>query len=386
MAMSSVLQQLGRSDEALDILGIDSVPPSIMSEGESNKLGDMRLLLQRCLLLFSQKKLDEFFFAANQLLFAHFKDVFSPSHLATILSNRSLRHRTEALRQLHGNQLAQRILAAPKLVAVDSGVTVNDLWEIYLKVCHTLMDQKDYKQLESFTIAALMTPNFMKDSAKAKEAEFVCLVACILNKNGHFAYNFIKEICVKDVNNFRAWNLFCQIITISQDLRHNRFCLRLMFKRPDHLPLGILNGHNSLVAGSYKHSLGEYVAALKQCPDDPLVNLLIGITFIHMASQKFATKRHSLVVQACAFFHQYIQLRGKCQETCYNLGRAMHQLGLYHAAIHYYKEALEMEPCLDDDSRIFDLKREVAFNLILIYKNSGSPLLAQMVMQKYLCI
>lgn len=64
----------------------------------------------------------------------------------------------------------------------------------------------------------------------------------------------------------------------------------------------------------------------------------------------------------------------------------MHQLGLYHAAIHYYKEALEMEPCLDDDSRIFDLKREVAFNLILIYKNSGSPLLAQMVMQKYLCI
>ena len=73
------------------------------------------------------------------------------------------------------------------------------------------MDQKDYKQLESFTIAALMTPNFMKENAKAKEAEFICLIACILNKNGHFAYNFIKEICVKDVNNFRAWNLFCQV-------------------------------------------------------------------------------------------------------------------------------------------------------------------------------
>ena len=79
-----------------------------MSEGESNKLGDMRLLLQRCLLLFSQKKLDEFFFAANQLLFAHFKDVFSPSHLATILSNRSLRHRTEALRQVGCRQIFNR--------------------------------------------------------------------------------------------------------------------------------------------------------------------------------------------------------------------------------------------------------------------------------------
>ena len=84
------------------------VPFRRMSEGESNKLGDMRLLLQRCLLLFSQKKLDEFFFAANQLLFAHFKDVFSPSHLATILSNRSLRHRTEALRQVGCRQIFNR--------------------------------------------------------------------------------------------------------------------------------------------------------------------------------------------------------------------------------------------------------------------------------------
>ena len=130
-----------------------------------------------------------------------------------------------------------------------------------------------------------------------REAEFHCLIACILNKNGHYAYNFIKEICLKNVKNYRAWNLFCQIITISQDLRHNRFCLRLSFKGPDNLPLVILNGHNSLVAGSYKHSLGEYVAALKLSPDDPLINLLIGVTFIHMASQKFATKRHSLVVQ-----------------------------------------------------------------------------------------
>ena len=64
----------------------------------------------------------------------------------------------------------------------------------------------------------------------------------------------------------------------------------------------------------------------------------------------------------------------------------MHQLGLYHAAIHYYKEALEMEPCLDEDDDIFDLRREVAYNLVLIYRNSGSPLLAQMVMQKYLTI
>ena len=30
-----------------------------------------------------------------------------------------------------------------------------------------------------------------------QEADFICLTACLMNKNGHFAYNFIREICVK---------------------------------------------------------------------------------------------------------------------------------------------------------------------------------------------
>ena len=30
-----------------------------------------------------------------------------------------------------------------------------------------------------------------------QDIEFICLVACLLNKNGHYAYNFIREICVK---------------------------------------------------------------------------------------------------------------------------------------------------------------------------------------------
>jgi len=33
-------------------------------------------------------------------------------------------------------------------------------------------------------------------------------------------------------------------------------------------------------------------------------------------------------MKACAFLNQYKQLRGECQESYYNLGRAMHQLGM----------------------------------------------------------
>ena len=72
---------------------------------------------------------------------------------------------------------------------------------------------------------------------------------------------------------------------------------------------------------------GEYVAAFRENAQDPLNSLCIGLVFTHMACQKFAAKRHALTVQACAFLNQYLELRGECQESYYNLGRAMHQLG-----------------------------------------------------------
>lgn len=70
------------------------------------------------------------------------------------------------------------------------------------------------------------------------------------------------------------------------------------------------------------------------------------------------------------------------QESTYNLGRAAHQLGMKALAVEFYKKALEVEP-LD---RKFDLRREIAYNLILIYKESGAIPLARDVMKKYLTI
>lgn len=93
-----------------------------------------------------------------------------------------------------------------------------------------------------------------------------------------------------------------------------------------------------------------------------------------MASQKYVARRHALILQVrhcCStwprllpqsfylkkkkkktppppqgftFLWRYMELRGECQESVYNLGRALHQLGLSHLAIHYYQKALELPP------------------------------------------
>ena len=131
--------------------------------------------------------------------------------------------------------------------------------------------------------------------------------------------------------------------------------------------------------------LGEYMNVYKVERNNPMVPLMLGITFVHLACQKFSSRKHSLVVQASAFLQNYAKLRGYCHETYYNLGRAMHQLGILPAAMHYYKKVLEMEPPISGDES-FDLKREAAFNLSLMYKNSGTFDLARMIIDRYIVI
>ncbi|XP_014674823.1 PREDICTED: general transcription factor 3C polypeptide 3-like isoform X2 [Priapulus caudatus] len=378
MTLSSLQQQLGRHDEAL--LALTHVEHDASGEAVAP---DLALLLQRCNLLYSQAKWQEFVRCSKHALSSQFKDVVRPSYLGVIIKNRSLRHRKEALRYLGCNMES----TSEGLFTNEKSASPDDMWDLYCRVCHKMHELGKHAELETFTIAALTSSQFMNDPDKAKEAEFMCLMACYMNKNFEFAYNIIKEICVKEMKNNSAWNLLCQIITWSDDIRHNRFCMRLLMKQPDHLPLEMLNGHNSVVAGSYKHSLGEYVAAFRQAPKDPLISLCIGLTFFHLASQKFSSKRHSLVVQGCSFLNQYVELRGECQETFYNLGRAMHQLGLLYAAVYYYKRALAVGPAIKEDhhQELFDLKRETAFNLSLIYQHSGNNDLARMVLNEH-CI
>ena len=188
------------------------------------------------------------------------------------------------------------------------------------------MQEERYSQLEEVAIASLVHPAFLKEEYQ-RDLDFIVVHSCILSQQGTVAFDFIRDICLDNLENNQAWNLFAQVIFISKNMRHNRFCLRLMFKYPDHKALGLLNGHNALVSGTYKHALAEYVTAFRNRPDDPFHSFCLGITFVHLASQRFAAKRHSLTVQACAFFNQYLELRGQCQETYLNLGRAMHQLG-----------------------------------------------------------
>ncbi len=78
------------------------------------------------------------------------------------------------------------------------------------------------------------------------------------------------------------------------------------------------------------------------------------------------------------------------QEAYYNLGRAMHQLNLLPAALFYYKKALELGPSIpqegEEGDNIFDLRREIAYNISIIYRSSDSHDLARFYIEKYIVL
>ncbi|XP_041359520.1 general transcription factor 3C polypeptide 3-like isoform X2 [Gigantopelta aegis] len=351
VSLSALQQQLGKHEEAIQVLSREGGQEGEMSDQ------DQLLLLHKCHLLFSQDKLAEFIHSSKMLLFNRFSHVYNPSFMRIVFTYRTHKHRADALRVFLNRDTNLSGMEKPtsfqsSLSDADKSVKDNDLWDIYVKLCDALLKLNQLDELMEITTLGLACPQFMNDQDKIKESEFICLTACVLNKNGQFAYNFIRDICMKYPHNKQAWNLFSQIIIYTTDIRNRKFALGLLMKDPDNRALGIINGHNSLICGTYKHALGEYVAVLRHTPRDPLVNFCIGLCFIHMACQKFSSKKHALVMQGLAFLNIYMELRGENQETYYNIGRALHQLGLKYAAVFYYKKALQFPPVIHDDQLV----------------------------------
>ncbi|CAJ0908280.1 1980_t:CDS:10 [Entrophospora sp. SA101] len=170
-----------------------------------------------------------------------------------------------------------------------------------------------------------------------------------------------------------------------------------------------LYGHILGCSRSYNGALGYYARAALVKPKDPLVCFSMGLAYLHRAMQRKTSNRHLQILQGFNFLYEYYELKGKNQEAEYNLGHAFHQLGLTHLAIPHYEKALKLPSVnqilkqkidkkkqleTDENEEVenfeendpTDIRKEAAYNLYLIYMETGSPALAQMLLKKYCAI
>ncbi|XP_074605074.1 general transcription factor 3C polypeptide 3 [Brevipalpus obovatus] len=376
--LTDILIKIGRPEDATSV-----------SNQEDSALVNTELLELRCDLLYKQEMWKDFVQAAKILLSGEMEFLKHHRELSVMTSSAAFSRRLENLGEVrHELQLGQN----PDIDFnfVGKKLDFNDFIHLYLKLCRIVYEKlNDKEELVRISLSLYTSP--FSDGEFGKYLDFHALMGLFSARDDKYTYQITKTVLSKNLTNNQLWNLFCAIINvIYQDLRHNKFCLRQLVKCPDSLPLFFLNGHSALISGSYKHSLGEYVNAHKANPKDPLAVLCIALNFLHFASQKFTNNPHSTVLQMSAFLNMYLDLRGECQETFYNIGRAFHQLNLLNEAIHFYHKALECPTSIVCHSRVekerFDLKREISFNLSLIYRQSGSEGLALHYLRKYFVI
>ncbi|XP_040261605.1 general transcription factor 3C polypeptide 3 [Bufo bufo] len=393
ISLSTLEQQLGHPEKALEALE-PMYDPDTLAQDANAAQQELKLLLHRSTLLYSQGKMFDYVDTLLTMLAMLLKIAMNRAQVCLISSSKSGERHLYLIKvsrdkisdtdeQETANSDAKAIFTI-----LSSVLSKDDWWNLLLKAIYALCDLDRYKEGELLVDSSLEYYSFYDDRQKRKELEYFGLSTAILDKNFRKAYNYIRIMLMENVNKPQLWNIFNQITMHSQDVRHHRFCLRLMLKNPENLALCVLSGHNAFVSGSFKHALAQYVQAYRIKPDDPMYSLCIGLTFVHMASQKFVLKRHALLVQGFSFLNKYIDLRGPCQETYYNLGRALHQMGLIHFAIHYYKQALDLPPLqlqgIDEDQ--VDLRRDIAFNLSLIYQASGNTEMARRLLYTYCVI
>jgi general transcription factor 3C polypeptide 3 (transcription factor C subunit 4) len=143
-----------------------------------------------------------------------------------------------------------------------------------------------------------------------------------------------------------------------------------------------------LLSNSYKHALNHYDEIYRRF-QPPLVAMLLGILYAQIANQRFTNRKQNLLVQAMNYMEKYQKTREPEAEAeiLYNIGRMYHQIGIISVAKKYYERALAVSnPFIEEHREMLDLKREIAYNLHVIYRQSGNRAMARKMLYDHIVI
>lgn len=228
-------------------------------------------------------------------------------------------------------------------------------------------------------------------------------------------------VSVPRLTDISLWNsFFVSSVGLRDHQLIGKFVIRVLQKYPENIPARILTGHFHMMNRSYKVALAEYLPAYIRLPSNPTMLMSLGLAYLNQALSRTNPDRNMTVMQAFTFLFRYGDVNGWTQEALYNVGRAFHQLDLLNFATHMYQKALEASPILEkafkaartggtpaeidleamevddvaqadferetDALKRTDLSMEIAYNLSLIYRRSGSHMLANSILSKHIVI
>ncbi|XP_055596294.1 general transcription factor 3C polypeptide 3 [Uranotaenia lowii] len=376
LTLSALLKQQGNYDEALQALEQDP----------ETEVLDAELLYERCLMLKEVGRYDEFLECGSMLLTRHCIPLKSRLEMGAAISVVRHNEMVKAIQDIKDSLHDPGDDSSPDFSRSENEPSVEAEWELMLSLLEVADYMKNYIYFQKLVTHLHTSKRFW---AYRAELQNLALLACLYNRDPSFAYNLIRERINKEkrFNNPRMWNLFNLVILITGDIRYNRYLMRLLARiQNSDINIRTIQANYHLNAGTYKYALNDY-SKIYQKTGNPMIAMLVGVTFTQIACQKFTGKKQLIAAQAIAFMEKYRKGRPEelKHEVHYNIGRMYHQLGLHTLAVEHYKIALEAtnELILQHPEHL-DLRAEIAFNLACIYRNNQNYELARKYIYDYI--
>lgn len=278
-------------------------------------------------------------------------------------------------------------------------------YQLLIEVCKGLASLRRYwEALEIINHSLKLGHNHFSPE---KQGELRSLGAQIAynTTDPKYGYDCARYIVQQQPYSIGAWNCYYKVVSRLESRvgKHGKFMLATRAKYPDCVPPMVICGHQFAMISQSQGALREYLEAYKLQPDNPLINLCVGTSFINLALGFRVNNKNQCVLQGFAFLHNYQRLCNSNQESNYNLARAYQHVGLVHLAVIYYEKVLahcegdHPIPRLPNEDATFvseiqpklvncghcDLRKEAAYNLHLIYKTSGAVDLARQILKDY---
>lgn len=297
------------------------------------------------------------------------------------------------------------------------GLTYDQWFELFMELALNLARYENMEDGLSVIETAQDVNVFFQDPERAKIMKFVKLAIALRTEDEEALIENLRNLLNQFQFNRKILQLFMfslirgqKSLDILSSTVHQKFFLRQL-KAFDSIRYGkSVSGQasvtNKMVSNPEKRnspylyyiyavllyssrgflSALQYLVRLEQDnPNDPMVNLLMGLSHLHRSMQRLTASRHFQILHGLRYMYRYHDIRSSSytilekQEADYNMGRAFHLLGLVSIAVQYYNKVLDE---YDDDK----LKKHAAYNCMIIYQESGNTRLANHVMEKYLSI
>jgi tetratricopeptide (TPR) repeat protein len=161
---------------------------------------------------------------------------------------------------------------------------------------------------------------------------------------------------------------------------------------------GVFSVRGVGIATTPRPAIRCFAYVLRRVPQVASGALAVGVNLLNMARSRSAIKRGQLVLKAFSYVDEYRRLRraevaklgagavGFAEdEIDYNVGRAMHDVGLLHMAVEMYTKVLDRRRAAGGKLPAWlDVRRDAAFNLAQIFRTCGQRELAAALVREYL--